>query len=128
MRVVLILVAVAAVLGAGYYLLFSNPTMEFVLATTDGQDTLTYVCTNEKGQAEAAGRAEAAHVFFQEQLAVVSEAAAKGMQEAMDKANAAGTTPDFTAIEEVRADLMAATVSVVQDLYGCAVSEPPAVE
>ncbi|MCX7302372.1 MAG: hypothetical protein NTX73_18685 [Rhodobacterales bacterium] len=128
MRVVLILVAVAAVLGAAYYFLYSTPTIEVVLATTDGQGTLTYLCLNEKGEAEAAGRAEAAHVFFQEQLAVVSEAAAKSMQEAKDMANAAGTVPDFTAIEEVRADLMAATVSVVQDLYGCAVSDPPAAE
>jgi hypothetical protein len=125
MRVVLVLLAIAVALGGGYYFLSSTPTMEFVLATTDGQGTLTYVCTTDKGGAAAADRAEAAHAYFQEQLAAVNAAAEKGMQEATDKAAAAGTTPDFTAVEEVRADLVAATVTVLQEMYGCTVTAPP---
>lgn len=116
---------VAVILATAIYLNFAVPTSTFVLLTRDGVSTLTYLCTTENGEAEAQARAAKAHVFFEDQLAIVSDAAAKGMQDAMEAATAAGTTPDFSAIEAVRADLMAATVAVVQDMYGCTVSEPP---
>ena len=52
---------------------------------------------------------------------MIGDAVAKGMQAAMDTADAAGTTPDFSAINSVKADLLAATMTVVDDLYGCRV-------
>jgi hypothetical protein len=128
MRRILVLLILAAAIGLGLYLWFRTPTVSFDLATRDGSGTLTYTCSAADGEVEAEARATAAHTFFQDQIAAVTEAAAKGMQEAMDAANAAGTTPDFTPIEVVRADLMAATVMVVQDMYGCAASLPPAAE
>jgi hypothetical protein len=124
MRRILVLLIVAAAIGLALYLVFRTPTVSFDLATRDGSGTLTYTCSAAEGEVEAEARATAAHTFFQDQIAAVTEAAAKGMQEAMDAANAAGTNPDFAPIDAVREDLTAGTISAMTDLFGCTVREP----
>lgn len=124
MRRIPVLVIVAAGLGLSLYFAFQTPTASFDLATLDGGGRLIYTCTASDGEDEARARAIAAHDFFQAQIAAVAEASAKGMQEAMDAAEAAGTTPDFAPIDAVREDLTSGTMSAVTDLFGCTVSEP----